>query len=103
MCAKGTVFKGTADILTEGSSFERTLKAYLGTGVQRLISTVKSAVLLKVERAVPLVSTGHFSGMTEGDMRAQWEQHWDQVAEAITARRSKDEFAVSCHQLVKRR
>ena len=79
---KGYRFKGTANILTEGPRFEKVLEAYQGTGVQRLISTVKSAVIMKVERALPLVSPGYFPGMTEGDMRAQWEQHWDQVTES---------------------
>ena len=76
---KGYRFKGTATILTEGPIFEEIRNSYQGSSVQELISNVRSAVLIKVERALPLVSPGYLPGITEEEMRRQWEQHWDQV------------------------
>ena len=76
---KGYRFKGTATIVTEGPIFEEIRNSYQGSSVQELISKVRSAVLVKVERALPLVSPGYLPGITEEEMRRQWEQHWDQV------------------------
>ena len=76
---KGYRFKGTATIVTGGSVFEGILNSYQGSAVQELISGVRSAVLVKIERALPLTSPGYLPGVTEGEMRVQWEQHWEQV------------------------
>lgn len=76
---KGYRFKGTATIVTGGSVFEEILNSYQGSAVQELISGVRSAVLVKIERALPLTSPGYLPGVTEGEMRGQWEQHWEQV------------------------
>ena len=76
---KGYRFKGTATIVTDGPEFDAIRNSYNGTTVQDLISNVRSAVLIRVERALPLVSPGYLPGITEEAMRGQWEQHWDQV------------------------
>ena len=82
---KGYRFKGTASIVTEGPEFENILRAYQGTGVQRLISTVRRAVLVNIERVLPLVSPGYLPGMTEADMREEWEMYWDGLTERYHA------------------
>jgi predicted pyridoxine 5'-phosphate oxidase superfamily flavin-nucleotide-binding protein len=86
---KGYRFKGETAILTEGPNFEQILAAYQGTAVEALISTVKSAVMMKVDRVLPLVSPGYLPGITEGAMRSQWEQHWDRVTESYHAQESQ--------------
>jgi predicted pyridoxine 5'-phosphate oxidase superfamily flavin-nucleotide-binding protein len=76
---KGYRFKGTAKILTDGTIFEEIRNSYKGTSVQPLIDKVTTAVLVKIERALPLVSPGYSPGISEEEMRGQWESHWDQV------------------------
>lgn len=76
---KGYRFKGKATIVTEGQEFDNIRNSYTGSSVLPLINKVKSAVMVKVERALPLVSPGYLPGVTEEAMRSQWEQHWDQV------------------------
>lgn len=78
---KGYRFKGTATIVTEGSVFDDIRNSYQGSAVQALVSNVRSAVLVKVDRALPLVSPGYLPGISEVEMRSQWEGHWDQVTQ----------------------
>ena len=84
---KGFRFKGTAAVLTEGQLFQDVLATYKSgqMGVQRLASTIKRVVVVKVERALPLVSPGYFPGVTEEQMRIQWEGYWDSVTEQYHA------------------
>ena len=82
---KGYRFKGKATIVNDGPVFQEILNAYAGTAVERLISTVREAVVVDVERALPLVSPGYTPGMTEEDMREGWEQYWDGVTQGYHA------------------
>lgn len=86
---KGYRFKGTATILTQGPVFEEIRNSYKGSSVQPLIDNVRTAVLVKVERALPLVSPGYLPGVTEEEMRGQWENHWDQITQAYHAQPAK--------------
>ena len=85
---KGFRFKGTATVQTEGRLFQDVLATYKSgqLGVQRLANTIKRVVVVKVERALPLVSPGYFPGVTEEQMRTQWEGYWDSVTEQYHAR-----------------
>ena len=86
---KGYRFKGTATIVSDGPVFEKILNSYQGSSVQELIKNVRSAVLVKIERALPLVSPGYLPGISEEEMRGQWEQHWDQVTQDYHAEPAK--------------
>jgi uncharacterized protein len=68
---KGYRFKGTGTVLTEGSMFEEVLAFYRGRG---LVHEVRSAVLVKVERAEPLVSPAYDQGASEEEVRERWER-----------------------------
>jgi predicted pyridoxine 5'-phosphate oxidase superfamily flavin-nucleotide-binding protein len=84
---KGYRFKGTAAILSEGPVFEHVLDSYRRDGViQRLASSIRSIVLVKVAQALPLVSPAYTPGVTEEQVRAQWEQYWGRVTEQYHAR-----------------
>lgn len=84
---KGYRFKGTAAIHSEGPVFERVLDSYRRDGViQRLASSIRSIVLVKVAQALPLVSPAYTPGVTEEQVRAQWEKYWGRVTEQYHAR-----------------
>ena len=77
---KGYRFKGSASIFTEGPEFEKGLELYsnpgLSKGVQRgVANSVRAIVLVKVERAIPIISPGYKPGVTEDQVRAQWEEY----------------------------
>jgi hypothetical protein len=69
---KGYRFKGTATVLTEGERFEEIVAFYRARGSQ---STIRSVVLVIVERALPLISPAYDQGANEDDVRAEWRQY----------------------------
>ena len=69
---KGYRFKGTATILTEGEHFEKVLSFYRERGTQQ---PIKSIVLIKVERAIPVISPAYDLGATEDEVRSRWQTY----------------------------
>lgn len=76
MLRKGYRFKGQAMIFTEGARFDEMVAFYRQRGVKNLI---RSVVLIKVERALPLISPAYDSGRTEEEVRNQWQQYWESL------------------------
>ena len=74
---KGYRFKGEAAVLTEGSVFDEILCFYeSGTPPMRdARSRIRSLVLIRVERALPLVSPSYDLGLTEEEISATWWNH----------------------------
>ncbi|HEU5226607.1 MAG TPA: pyridoxamine 5'-phosphate oxidase family protein [Ktedonobacteraceae bacterium] len=70
---KGYRFKGRATVLTQGPQFEQILAFYRQRGST---SPIQSIVLIKVERALPLISPAYDTGATEEEIRQRWLQHW---------------------------
>ena len=70
---KGYRFKGTATILTEGRLFEDILAFYRSRGV---VSPIAAIVLVKVERAMALISPAYDLGLTEDEVRRRWQEYW---------------------------
>ena len=71
---KGYRFKGAASVLVEGLLFEDILAFYRRQGGT---SPIRSIVLVKVERALPVISPAYDAGQTEEQVRARWRQYWD--------------------------
>ena len=70
---KGYRFKGSARVLGDGALFDEIL-AFLRKRV--VSSSIKHIVLVKVERAVPLVSPAYDAGATEEEVRGRWKEYW---------------------------
>jgi predicted pyridoxine 5'-phosphate oxidase superfamily flavin-nucleotide-binding protein len=70
---KGYRFKGTASIITSGPVFEQTLESFEKRGV---VSKIRAIVLVNVEVALPLISPVYDSGVSEEEVRSQWESYW---------------------------
>ena len=75
---KGYRFKGTAEVFTEGPRFEELLAFYRNRGSKNLI---RSVVLVKVERALPVISPAYDLGETEDEIRERWQQHRNSLHE----------------------
>lgn len=81
---KGYRFKGTARIIElekESGLFEEIKEAFENgsRGVHQVRLPARAYVLVKVERALPLVSPGYVPGKKERETRQEWGQHWEMV------------------------
>jgi predicted pyridoxine 5'-phosphate oxidase superfamily flavin-nucleotide-binding protein len=68
---KGYRFKGTADVYTDGSVFERGVQFYETRGTVRARERIHGIVIVSVERALPLTSPAYDLGLTEDEVRAR--------------------------------
>ena len=71
---KGYRFKGPATVYTEGPLFEQALTFYRRRGTT---SPIRHIVLVKVERAMPLISPAYDQGKTEEEIRNTWLAYWE--------------------------
>ena len=71
---KGYRFKGPATVYKEGPLFEQGLAFYRNRGTA---SPIEHLVLVKVERALPLISPAYDQGKTEEEIREQWLGYWE--------------------------
>ncbi len=87
---KGYRFKGTARVLASGPLFEEILASYRHGrhAVQPDIAErIGAVVLVKVERALPLISPAYDGGATEAEVSARWEAYWTALRESRRAPR----------------
>ena len=85
---KGYRFKGTVSIVEKGEAlFDEICHAFnTGTrGVHQVQLPARSYVLLKVDRALPLVSPAYTPGKTERATREEWAAYWAGVHESRMA------------------
>lgn len=71
---KGYRFKGPATVYKEGPLFEQALAFYRQRGTT---SPIRHIVLVKVERAMPLISPAYDQGKTEEEIRNTWLAYWE--------------------------
>ena len=71
---KGYRFKGPATVFGEGHLFEQALAFYRRRGTT---SSIRHIVLVKVERAMPLISPAYDQGKTEDEIRDTWLRYWE--------------------------
>lgn len=71
---KGYRFKGTAEVITSGPVFEQVLASRRERG---LANPMRALALMKVERALPLISPGYNLGVSEDEMRAQYRRFFE--------------------------
>ena len=71
---KGYRFKGPATVHGEGPLFEQALAFYRRRGTT---SPIQHIVLVKVERAMPLISPAYDQGKTEDEIRDTWLRYWE--------------------------
>lgn len=70
---KGYRFKGTASLHEQGAIFEQGLAFYRQRGST---SPIRGIVLVRVERALPVISPAYDQGKTEVEIRASWLEYW---------------------------
>jgi predicted pyridoxine 5'-phosphate oxidase superfamily flavin-nucleotide-binding protein len=73
---KGFRFKGSCRVHSAGSEFDR-LVAFLRDKGAR--SPLRAVIVMRVERALPLISPAYDGGATELEVRRQWKRRVDEL------------------------
>ena len=73
---KGYRFKGTGRVLLNGELFDEVVAFYRRAGTN---SPIRAVVLIRVDRALPLVSPAYDSGATEEEVRERWDRYYREV------------------------
>jgi predicted pyridoxine 5'-phosphate oxidase superfamily flavin-nucleotide-binding protein len=79
---KGYRFKGVASIVESGPLHEKALAFYAARGSP--VELIREVVLIRVESAQAIDSPAYDLGMTEAEVLARWDGHFD----SLRARRS---------------
>ena len=73
---RGFRFKGAGTVHREGDVFEEGVRRYEASGTARARERIRGIVLVRVERALPVVSPAYELGLTEAQILDQWWRHW---------------------------
>ena len=80
---KGYRFKGIAEVLTEGALYEQIMAMYRGEHcadpLRDADRRVRALILMRVERALPLISPAYDDGSTEAQIEAHWAGYWQSL------------------------
>jgi predicted pyridoxine 5'-phosphate oxidase superfamily flavin-nucleotide-binding protein len=79
---KGYRFKGVASVLDSGPRYDEVIAFYKERGVANVIREV---VMVRVHSAQPIDSPAYDLGLTEAEVRARWERHWQAVRDVKIA------------------
>lgn len=77
---KGYRFKGRGILHREDDVFERACRIYRDAGITFAIRTV---VLIRVDRALPLTSPAYDRGETEEQVKSRWRRYWRELWEGV--------------------
>ena len=91
---KGYRFKGTAELVTAGELFDRILTFYqnrwVDTARTKPEPKIRAFVLVKLERALPLISPAYDDGTDEGTIRETWVAHYEGLNETAGVEKKAD-------------
>ena len=73
---KGYRFKGTATILDTGTRYEEIMAFFRARGVS---NPIREVVVITVEHALAVTSPAYDLGLSEAEIRARWEHHYEAV------------------------
>src|ERR1041385_8382416 len=76
---KGYRFKGSATVLESGALFNELVAFYTPQGQLDAPRRIQTIVMVKVQRALPLVSPAYDRDFTEDQIRTQWEDHYQHI------------------------
>ena len=79
---KGYRFKGVASVLESGLLYDKVIAFYKARGVA---NAVREVVMVRVQRAQAIDSPAYDLGLTEAEVRARWDRHWQAVRDGKLA------------------
>ena len=71
---KGYRFKGTAEVISSGDKFNKIISYYKTSGVK---SSIKSVILVKIEKLSEIFSPLYDLGHTEEELKAKWKKYYE--------------------------
>jgi uncharacterized protein len=77
---KGYRFKGTGVVHRSDNVFQRVCQMYRDAGVT---IEIRAVVLIRVERALPLISPAYDRGATEQQVKDRWRRYWRKLWEGV--------------------
>jgi uncharacterized protein len=77
---KGYRFKGRAIVHRSDEVFESGCQMYRDAG---LTMEIRAVVLIRVDRALPLISPAYDRGETEGQVKERWRRYWRKLWEGV--------------------
>lgn len=80
---KGYRFKGVASVLESGALYDKAIAFYKERG--SMVSAIREVVMVRVQSAQPIDSPAYDLGLTEDEIRAQWERYYESVRAGKTA------------------
>src|SRR5262245_17843763 len=76
---KGYRFKGVATVLESGARFDELVSFYQQQRSQDAPRRSRTTGMVTVRRVLPLVSPAYDRHVTEGQVRTQWEDHYQHI------------------------
>ena len=76
---KGYRFKGIATVIETGSLFNELVSFYNQQGLLDAPRRIQTIVMVKVQRALPLVSPAYDHDVTEDQVRTHWEDYYQHI------------------------
>jgi len=70
---RGYRFKGIAEIISSGDKFSKIISYYKTSGVK---SSIKSIILVKIEKLSEILSPLYDLGYTEEELKTKWKKHY---------------------------
>ena len=70
---RGYRFKGIAEIISSGDKFSKIISYYKTSGVK---SSIKSIILVKIEKLSEILSPLYDLGYTEEELKTKWKNHY---------------------------
>ena len=77
---KGYRFKGRAVVHRSDDVFQRVCQMYRDAGVT---TEIRAVVLIRVERALPLISPAYDRGDTEEQVKDRWRRYWHKLWDGV--------------------
>ena len=71
---RGYRFKGTAEVISSGDKFDKIILYYKTSGVK---SSIKSVILVKIEKLNEVLSPLYDLGHTEEELKAKWKKYYE--------------------------
>jgi len=76
---KGYRFKGIATVTESGSLFDELVSFYEQQGLFDAPRRIQAIVMVKVQRALALISPAYDGDVTEEQVRTRWEDYYQQI------------------------
>ena len=70
---RGYRFKGSAEVISSGDKFDKIISFYKTSGIK---SSIKSVILVKVEKLSDVFSPLYDLGHTEKELRTKWKKYY---------------------------